>query len=254
MEGPFFLVERSSAPYYAMTILNRRSIDNFTQHIQPDMTFEIQEKCAHSPLTHASPSSQALPLPLDCLAHCSIFPSSPPPVLLALVSYLFFQVHDDVIGVWFYEQPEAVQAADALNKSHPTPSTLTLRTLHPSPSLSSPFPPLLPPPPSQSCAEPPEFLLPSSPSHSCPPPNPLPFHLQTLPIQTQTHFLPLPLLLSLPPPHPSQASPPHHPHPAGQAAPPEGATPPNPAAARGRGRGRCEGVGEEAGRVHGGVS
>ena len=46
VEGPFFLVERSSLPYYAMIILNRRSIDNFFQDIATDMTFEIQEKSA----------------------------------------------------------------------------------------------------------------------------------------------------------------------------------------------------------------
>jgi Dcp1-like decapping family len=46
VEGPFFIVERSSSPYYQMVILNRRNIDNYIQDIHHDMTFEVQEKSA----------------------------------------------------------------------------------------------------------------------------------------------------------------------------------------------------------------
>ena len=147
VEGPFFLVERSSPPYYAMAILNRRSIDNFLQEIAPDMTFEIQDKCDrthHAPLTTPSQPALLCAIMLPCSTHSAV--SAAWRWWGALLSYLFFQVRDDVIGVWFYEQPEVVQATAALNKylihSPLPPLPLTNLSLAPSPHPSHPLPSL----------------------------------------------------------------------------------------------------------------
>ncbi len=75
VEGPFFLVQRSAAPFHSLVILNRLSLDPWVLPLQADMRFELQE------------------------AH-----------------YLFIQSAAGVVGVWFYEQSDAEQAADSLTR------------------------------------------------------------------------------------------------------------------------------------------
>jgi hypothetical protein len=44
IEGPFFIIERNIQPYYALFILNRRSIDNYIEYLSSaDTSFELQE-------------------------------------------------------------------------------------------------------------------------------------------------------------------------------------------------------------------
>jgi hypothetical protein len=75
------------------------------------MTFEVQEK-----------SAAAQQQRISLLPSCSVSPQPLMPAVLSLsssaaaVSYLFFQVHEEVVGIWCYEQQELQQAAAALNK------------------------------------------------------------------------------------------------------------------------------------------
>ena len=165
VEGPFFLVERSSPPYYAMVILNRRSIDNFFQEIRASMAFEIQEQSEQQQQSSAC-TQRAQLARLQTLTRCGV---------CAECSYLFFQVNDDVIGVWFYEQPEAVQAAEALNGS--APAQLRFREAAVA-SLSSLLISALPSLAVQDCAQPAEPLLPT------PSPSSLHSHRRSLSVLT----------------------------------------------------------------------
>ena len=75
VEGPFFIVSRSAAPYYQLVILNRLGLDAWLLPLLADTRHELQEE-----------------------------------------QYLFIQSGADVVGVWFYEQSDAQQAAQRLQQ------------------------------------------------------------------------------------------------------------------------------------------
>lgn len=88
VEGPFFIVERCSPPYYQIIILNRRSIDNYVHTVKAETLLERQDHYL-----------------FFSVAACAADHGSDGPDA------------DEVIGLWFYELPEVEQANNVLNKS-----------------------------------------------------------------------------------------------------------------------------------------